>query len=138
MPLLVGVVVLTSQGCAQKQPAEKPAEHTVRKVTPEAATGGTNTDPETKEQFERALNMKIERLDEEIRELQAKVGSLKDAAKAKWTEKMAEVTVKREAAEAKRAEVQKSAEGAWEHLREGADRAWQELEQAVEKAQKKF
>jgi len=24
MPLLVGVGVLTSQGCAQKQPAEKP------------------------------------------------------------------------------------------------------------------
>jgi len=67
----------------------------VREVTPEAATGGTNTDPGTKEQFERALNMKIERLDEEIRELLAKLGSLKDAAKAKWTEKMAEVSARR-------------------------------------------
>lgn len=138
VPLVAGVIAVTAQGCAQKQPAEKPVEHTAAKVTPETASGATNTSSGTKEQFERSLNMKIERLDEEIRELQARIGSLKDAAKAEWAEKMEEVTAKRKAAEEKLAEVQQSAGGAWEHLREGADRAWHELEQAVEKARKEF
>ena len=136
--LLAGVVALAASGCTQKQPAEQPVKHTVRKVTPETEPDGKKTDAQAKEQFERALNMKLERLDEEIRELQARVTNLTEAAKAEWTEKMAELAAKRKTAEAKLDEVRKSAEGAWEHLREGADRAWQELEQAVQKARNEF
>lgn len=113
-------------------------EHTVRKVTPETEPGGKKADTRAKEQFERALNMKLERLDEEIREVQSRVTNLTEAAKAEWTEKMADLAAKRKTAEAKLDEVRKSAEGAWEHLREGADRAWEELEQAVQKARKEF
>lgn len=136
--LLAGVVALAASGCVQKQSAEQPVEHTVRKVPPETESGGTKADTQAKEQFERALNMKLERLDEEIREVQARVANLSEAAKAEWTEKMADLSAKRKAAEAKLDEVRKSAEGAWEHLREGADRAWEELEQAVQKARKEF
>lgn len=141
--LLAGVVALAASGCVQKQSAEQPVEHTVRKVPPETESGGTTADTQAKdtqakEQFERALSMKLERLDEEIREVQAKATNLSEAAKAEWTEKMADLSAKRKAAEAKLDEVRKSAEGAWEHLREGADRAWEELEQAVQKARKEF
>lgn len=136
--LLAGVVALAASGCVQKQPAEQPVEHTVRKVAPEAEPEGTKADAQAKDQFARALNMKLERLDEELREVQSRVTNLSEAAKAEWTEKMADLAAKRQAAEAKLDEVRKSAEGAWEHLREGADRAWEELEQAVQKAQKEF
>jgi uncharacterized protein HemX len=140
---LAGVVALAASGCAQKQPADQPVEHTVRKVPLETESGGIKADTQAKdtqakEQFERALNMKLERLDEEIREVQAKVTNLTAAAKAEWTEKMADLAAKRQAAETKLDEVRKSTEGAWEHLREGADRAWEELEQAVLKAKKEF
>ncbi len=136
--LFAGVVALAVSGCVQKQPAEQPVEHTVRKVPPETESGGKEADTQAKEQFERALNMKLERLDKEIREVQARVTNLSEAAKAEWTEKMADLAEKRKAAEAKLDEVRKSAEGAWEHLREGADRAWEELEQAVQKSRKEF
>lgn len=137
VPLVAGLFAIAAQGCAQKS-AEKPVAHTVLKVTPETEPGGKKEDTRAKEQFERALTMKLERLDEEIREVQTKVARLTDAAKAEWTEKMAKLVAQREAAEAKLEEVRKSAEGAWEHLREGADRAWGELEQAVQKARKEF
>lgn len=136
--LSAGVVALAASGCTQKQPAEQPVEHTVRKVTPETEPDEKKADAQAKEQFERALNMKLERLDEEIRELQARVTNLTEAAKAEWTEKVAELAAKRKNAEAKLDDVRKSAEGAWEHLREGADRAWEELEQAVQKARNEF
>lgn len=135
VPLVAGLVAFATHGCAQKQPLE----HTVRKVSPETMPDSTKTAPNAaKEEFERALNMKLERLDEEIREIQSKVANLTEAAKAEWTEKMADLTAKRKAAETKLDEVRTSAEGAWEHLREGADRAWGELDQAVQKARKEF
>lgn len=137
VPLVAGLIGIAAQGCAQKS-AEEPVEHTVRKVTPETTPGLAKTEPNIKGEFERSLNTKLERLDEEIREIQAKVTNLADAAKAEWDEKMADLTAKRKAVEAKLDEVRKSAEGAWEHLREGTDRAWQELEQAVQKARKEF
>jgi uncharacterized protein (UPF0335 family) len=136
--LLACVVALAASGCVQKQPAEQPVEHTVRKVTPATEPERKKADTQAKEQFERALNMKLERLDEEIREVQARVTNLTAAAKAEWTDKMADLAAKRKTAEAKLDEVRKSAAGAWEHLREGADRAWEELEQAVQKARKEF
>lgn len=137
VPLVAGIIGIAAQGCAQK-PMEKPIEHTVRKVTPETTPGSAKTEPNIKEEFERSLTLKLERLDEEIREVQAKVANLAEAAKTKWTEKMADLAAKRKAAEAKLDEVRKSAEGAWEHLREGTDRAWEELAQAVQKAREAF
>lgn len=137
VPLLAGLLAITAQGCAQRS-AEEPVEHTVRKVTPETEPGDKKPGTQAKEQFERALNMKLERLDEEIREVQARVANLTEAAKTEWTEKMAALAEKRKAAETKLDEVRKSTEGAWEHLREGAERAWGELDRAVQKARKEF
>lgn len=144
--LLLGALVMpVFPGCA-RQPVEQPQEHTVRKVPVETPAPPSEPAPEkeppaavdAKDKFERTLNENLERLDEEIREVQTKVANLKEAAKAEWTEKLAEVNAKRRAAEVKLEEVRKAAAGAWEHLREGADRAWDELEQSVEKARKEF
>lgn len=132
-------------GCA-RQPVEQPQEHTVRKLPAETPQPPSEPSPEketsaaleAKDKFEQTLNQNLERLDEEIRDVQTRVANLKEAAKAEWTEKLADVDAKRKVAAAKLDEVRKSATGAWEHLREGAERAWNELEQAVEKARKEF
>lgn len=136
---------VAAPGCAPRA-VEQPAEHTVRKVTPETAEPKPGTvapadakaAASTKEEFERMLTASLERLDEEIRELRMKAVKVEDAAKAEWTETMAELDAKRKAAEAQLDEVRKSAGEAWEHLREGAGRAWEELEQAVKKAKAAF
>lgn len=135
-------VSCTAPGCGPKA-VEQPVEHTVRKVTPEtaepkpeaAAPADAKATGTNKEEFERMLTASLERLDEEIRELRMRAGTAGEAAKAQWTETMAEIETKRKAAEARLEEVRKSAREAWEHLREGADRAWEDLERAVKKAE---
>lgn len=143
---ILGLAVpFTAPGCA-RQAVEQPVEHTVRKVTPETAEPKPATSAPieakpaavTKEEFERMLTANLERLDEEIRELRMRAGAVGEAAKAEWTEKMAELEAKRKAAEGKLDEVRKSAGEAWEHLREGAGRAWEDLEQAVKRAKAAF
>lgn len=121
LPMLVALVI----GCA-----EKPVEHTVRKVPTET----TEAPQDAKAQFEAMLKDKLEKLEEEIRELKMKAGKLKDAAKAEWTEKVAELDAKQNAAREKLDELAKSTGEAWESLEEGAKKAWKELEEAVRKA----
>ena len=136
-PLAAICIALMTQGCARQQPAEQAVEHTARKVTPETVPGGT-TSQSVRETFERSLTTNLERLDEEIRELQSKVATLGEKAKAEWTEKMAALDAKRKAAEAKLDEIRNSTGEAWEHLRDGAKNAWDDLEQAVKQAAEEF
>lgn len=124
-------------GCAS-QTAEKPVEHTVRKVTPETQSDIVKTAAAMKEEFERGLRENLERLDGEVQEIQKRFGKLKESAQAEWAEEMAELDDKRTSAAARLEEVRKSAVEAWEHLRAGATRAREELEQAVQKARKEF
>jgi uncharacterized protein HemX len=139
------LATLALQGCAQKA-TEQPLEHTVRKVPAETAESppepraeeASGAVAQAKADFERMLNRKLEGLDEEIRELQRKVATLQETAKAKWTEKVAALEAKRREAGAKLEEVGAATGEAWEHLRDGAERAWDELEQAVKKAVAEF
>jgi uncharacterized protein HemX len=143
--LALGLAALIAQGCAQKAD-EEPIEHTARKVPAETPEPKAENEAETapgvvakaKEEFERTLNQNLERLDEEIREMQSKVANLKEAAKAEWAEKLAKLEAKRTEAGAKLDEIRKSTGEAWEHLREGAGKAWEELEQAVKNARSEF
>lgn len=140
--LLVSVIAMTlitcaCNGCARK-PTEKAVEHTVRKVTPETAPGSATPPSDAKEAFERSLVTMLGRLDEDIRELKAKLGSLKDAAAAGLAEKLTEVDEKRKEAEARLDEVRRSAGDAWQHLEVEATRAWKELDQAIQSARKEF
>jgi hypothetical protein len=138
VPLIGGIMALAAQGCAQKPPSGQAVEHTVRKVPPDAEPSSGNEGPNDKEGFERALNMQLERIDEEIREIQAQVANLKEAAKTQWSATLDELAAKRRAAEAKLDEIRTSTGEAWEHLREGAHKAKEELEQAVKKAANEF
>ena len=121
LPVLLGL----ASGCA-----EKPFEHTVRKVPAE------NSDEfeRAKTEFAGMLKAKLDKLEEEIRELKMRAEKLKDTARAEWNEKVAELDAKQKAAREKLDEIATSTGEAWEHLEEGAKKAWQDLEEAVRKA----
>lgn len=121
LPVLVVLVV----GCA-----EKPIEHTVKKIP----AGSGEELRHTKAALEAMLKDKLEHLEEEIRELKMKAEKLEDTAKAEWNEKVAELDAKQRAAREKLDEIATSTGEAWEHLEEGAKKAWEELEEAVRKA----
>lgn len=121
LPMLLALVL----GCA-----EKPIEHTVKKIP--ADTG--DEFKQTKAEFEGMLEDRLEKLEEEIRELKMKAEKLTETAKSEWNEKVAELDAKQKAARDKFDEVAKSTGEAWEKLEEGAKKAWDELEEAVRKA----
>lgn len=125
VPMLAAFVV----GCAQK-----PIEHTVRKVPAEASEELM----QTKAEFEGIVKAKLEKLDEEVRELKMKAGKLEQSARSKWSEEVAELDARQKAARDKLDEVAKSTGEAWKSLRGGAQNAWEELEKAVEKARAAF
>ncbi len=145
VPTIGILVAMGIQGCAERT-AEEAKEHTVRKVPAEPSIPALETEAEkrtdaiaeTKEDFERTLKRNLGTLDEQIRGLKDKAGDVKEAAKARWAETIADLDAKREAAEAKLDEVGTSAGDAWEHLRDGARSAWKELDAAVRRAQEEF
>ena len=132
--------VLTS-GCA-----EKPIEHTVKKVPAESGTEKPTPAPEshpgalakTKAEFEKELTASLDKLDAEIRELKAKAETLKADARAKLDQVVDELDAKQKSARAKLDELGKASSGAWEHLKQGTKAAWEELETAVKKAAAQF
>lgn len=136
---LVPVPVALVAGCA-----EKPLEHTVKKVP--AAGAAEQPEPEsqpgalakTKAEFEKELTASLDKLDEEIRELKAKAETLKAEARTTLDKAVAELDAKQKVARAKLDEFGKASSGAWEHLKQGTKAAWEELEAAVKKAAKEF
>ena len=131
LPSVIGTtVLLLALGCA-----EKPIEHTVKKIPPVNVTERVR---QTKEQFEGELKAGLEKLDEEVAELKMRVSSLKAAARAELEEHLKEVETEQKAAKAKLEEVSKASGEAWEELREGAKNAWEELEKAVRDARSKL
>lgn len=143
---------LMTHGCAQK-PMQEPQQRTVHKIPPEpsATPAGEPQTPlpalseaavanalKAKQEFQKALTENQRRLDEQMRELQLKVATLTEEAKAGWAEKLADLEAKRKAAAEKLGEIRSASGEAWEHLREGSQAAWQELETALKKAAEEF
>lgn len=133
------MLLALAAGCARK-----PIEHTVHKVPADATQqnhvagsedqGGTDaSEPppsalqQTKAEFEGILKDNVEKLEEQVRELQIKAGRLEQSAQAKWAEHVVELEARRKTAREKLDEVARSSGEAWKHLRDGADNAWQEV-----------
>jgi hypothetical protein len=77
-------------------------------------------------------------MDAEIAKLREKGLALKDEAKTRWNEKMADLKAKQEAARKKLDELGTSTGEAWERLEKGAQSAWDELQKAFQEAAKEF
>jgi Skp family chaperone for outer membrane proteins len=128
-------------GCAQP-----PVEHTVRKVAPEdvqrdtakAVDTVTKAATQAKEDLETRLKSSLADMDAEITKLQEKGLALKDEAKARWNEKMADLKTKQEAARKKVEELGKSTGEAWDRLEAGAQAAWDDVQKAFQEASKEF
>jgi predicted nucleic acid-binding Zn-ribbon protein len=139
--LLSAAVLVFCSGCM-----EAPVEHTVRKVVPEDVAGTTDKPvdsarqpaAQTKESFEVRLEAGLAEMDDEMERLREKGRALKDEAKARWNEKMAELEAKRKVAGEKLDELRKSTGEAWEHLEKGAQSAWDDVRKAFQDAAAEF
>ena len=140
--LLLGAAVLvTCNGCM-----EAPVEHTVRKVTTEdvrhdaekAVDTSARAAAQAKEDFEMRLKASLAEMEKEIDRLHEKGHALKDEAKARWAEKMADLEAKQQVARDKLDEVRKSTGEAWGHMEKGAQAAWDDVRKALQDAGKEF
>ena len=139
--LLSAAVLVSCTGCM-----EAPVEHTVRKVTTEdvrrdaekAIDTATRAAAQSKEDTETRLKAGLAEMEEEIERLRDKGHALKDEAKARWKEKMADLDAKQQVARDKLDELRKSAGEAWGHMEKGAQAAWDDVRKALQDAAKEF
>ncbi len=139
--LLSAAVLVTCSGCM-----EAPVEHTVRKVTTEdvrrdaekAADTSARAAAQAKEDFEMRLKASLAEMEKEIDRLHEKGHALKDEAKTRWAEKMADLEAKQQVARDKLDEVRKSTGEAWGHMEKGAQAAWDDVRKALQDAAKEF
>jgi hypothetical protein len=125
---------------------EAPVKHTVRKVTTEdvrhdaekAVDTSARAAAQAKEDFEMRLKASLAEMEKEIDRLHEKGHALKDEAKARWAEKMADLEAKQQVARDKLDEVRKSTGEAWGHMEKGAQAAWDDVRQALQDAGKEF
>lgn len=139
--LLHAAVLVSCHGCMKA-----PVEHTARKVTTEdvlhdtkkAVDTATRAAAQAKEQFETRLKASLTEMEEEIEELREKGHALKDEAKTRWNEKMADLEAKQKVARDKLDEVRKSTTEAWTHVEKGAQAAWEDVRKSLQEAAKEF
>jgi len=139
MLMLVGL--LAAIGCERKPADRAPGKVTSEDVRRDAGRAVETTAKyaqQTKEEFQKKLETRLNELDAEIAKLREKGGDRKDEAKAKWDQKMTDLETKRDAARAKLAEVRDSSAEAWKDVRKGAQSAWDELDEAFRDASKEF
>jgi chromosome segregation ATPase len=125
---------------------QAPVEHTVRKVTTEDVRRDTEKAVDTaaraatqaKEDFESRLKASLAEMEEQTERLHEKGRALKDEAKTRWNEKMAELEAKQKVARDKLDELRTSTGEAWGHVEKGAQAAWDDVRKAFQEAAKEF
>ncbi len=139
--LLILVGLLTASGCDSKPAETMPGKVTsedVRRDAGKAVDTAVEFSQQTKEEFQRKLDLRLKELDAEIAKLREKGNNLKDEAKADWDKKMADLETKRTSASAKLTEVGNSSAEAWKDVQKGAQAAWDDLDKAFHEASREF
>ena len=137
--MLAGFVAV--MGCERKPADPTPGTVTsedVRRDAGQAVDTAAEFSQQTKEEFQKNLDARLQEMDARIAELREKGRDLKDQAKANWDQKMADLETKRDAARAKLAEVGQSSAEAWKDVQQGAQSAWDELDKAFHDASREF
>ena len=142
----LGILLATvASGCAQK-----PVEHTARKITPETVAAAAEHDVQRvkeavekpasqdgdREEFRQKLAMKLDQFDRQIKDMRMKVAKLEASAKAEWDEKISALAAERDAVQARIDDAMKATSAGWNDLRDHAHDAWEELEKAARKVEK--
>ena len=144
--LLSGFVAVAVSGCEQPGTAPASGKTTSGKTTSEdvrqdvgkAADTAAEFAQQTREEFLKKLDARLQELDAEIVKLREKGHDLKDEAKEKWDQNLVELETKRDAARAKLAEVKDSSAEAWKDLQKGAQAAWEDMDKAFHEASHEF
>ena len=119
--MLVGFVAVI--GCDQKPVDRTPGKVTsedVRRDAGQAVNTAAEFSQQTKEEFQKKLEARLNSLDAEIAKLREKGRDLKDESKVNFDRKMADLEVKRDAVRTKLAEVGKASGDAWKEVQKGA------------------
>lgn len=119
-------------------PLRHRAPEDVAGTTDNPVDSATPLAAQTKESFEVRLEAGLAEMDDEMERLHEKGRALKDEAKARWNEKMAELEAKRKVAGEKLDELRKSTAEAWGHLEKGAQSAWDDVRKAFQEAAAEF
>ncbi len=133
--------LLTASGCEQKPVEQTPGKVTsddVRRDADQAIHSAAEFSRQTKEEFQKSLQARLQELDSEIEKLREKGRDLTDDAQANWDRKMAELETKREAAGAQLNEITRSSAEAWKDVQKGAQSAWDELDKAFHDVAREF
>jgi TolA-binding protein len=128
-------------GCDRKPADRAPGTVTsedVHRDTGQAVDTAVEFSQQTKVEFQKNLAAQLQGMDTEIAKLREKGRDLKDEAKTKWDQKLADLETKRDAARAKLAEVGQSSAEAWKDVQNGARSAWDELDKAFREASREF
>ena len=139
--LLSAAILPFVSGCTQPS-----GEQTERKVTTEdvrrdvkQAVETTQTAAEqAKQEFEMRIKTSLADMEVQIAKLQEKGRALKDEAKIRWDEKMADLQAKQQVARQKLDELGTTTGEAWGHLEQGATSAWEDVSEAFQAAAKEF
>ena len=137
--MLAGFIAV--MGC-QRNPADRTpgtvTSEDVRRDAGQAVDTAVEFSRKTKEEFQKNLADRLQEMDAEIAKLREKGRDLKDEAKTKWDQKLADLETKRDTARAKLAEVGQSSAEAWKDVQNGAQSAWDELDKAFREASREF
>jgi len=92
----------------------------------------------SKHAFVEDLKARLDKLDNELSQLEAKAQLARADARVQAEAKLAQVRQMRDQAKQKASELQAASDNAWEHLKQGAEDAWKILKDAFEKAKSEF
>jgi len=91
-----------------------------------------------KEAYEKKLQAQLDEWSAKIEVLKAKADKVKADARVDYSKQLEELRIKKNAANAKLAELKKAGDEAWEDLKTGVESAWDSLGKAVKAAAARF
>ena len=138
--LMMAGLLATVSGCEPKSAPTTPkvTSEDLQRDVGKAINTTAEYSQQAKEEFQKKLADRLTELDADFARLREKGRDLKDDAKVKWDERMADLEAKRLVAKARLAEVNDSTAEAWKDIQQGAQSAWEELDQAFRKAANEF
>ena len=92
----------------------------------------------SKEEYIRKMQAKLEELNAEIDTLTAKAGEVRADVKNEYNEQIASLKTKQVAARQKIEELQQAGESAWKDLKSGIELAWSAMGEAIDSARSRF
>lgn len=115
--------VVDPSGCDQtpvKPIQENVTSEDVRRDAGHAVETATQFSQQSKDEFQKGLEVRLHDLDAEISKRQEKGRNLTDHPKANWDHRMAELEIKRDAARARLVEIGQASNQAWAEVKKGA------------------